>query len=140
MTMARGVFLAMTVAALAACAATSAPADGPAYTVGLVKGQRSVISSEQLSLDLSSVDDSRCPPKAQCMQAGHVSVTLRAQRAGEATELLTLAMPGTASRPGEGRVLGYRISLLDVSPRPAEEAKAGDYRVTLKVMRDRSAR
>ena len=113
MTMARRVFCVLTVAALAACAATSAPADGPSYTVGLVQGQRSVISSEQLSLDLSTVDDSRCPPKVQCVQAGAVSVTLRLQQAGEASELITLGLPGTTAHPSEGPILGYRVTLQD---------------------------
>ncbi len=141
MTMARRLFCVFTLGTLAACAATAtAPAEGPAYTVGLLKGQRSVISSEQLSLELSSVDDSRCPPKVQCVQAGQVSVTVRLQRAGEASELVTLGMPGTPARPGEGRAVGYRVSLQDVSPRPAADAADASYRVTLKVTRDPSSR
>ena len=141
MTMARRLFCVFTLGTLAACAATAtAPAEGPAYTVGLLKGQRSVISSEQLSLELSSVDDSRCPPKVQCVQAGQVSVTVRLQRAGEASELVTLGMPGTRARPGEARALGYRVSLQDVSPRPPADAADATYRVTLKVRRDSSSR
>ena len=103
MTMARRVFCVLAVAALTACAATSTPADGPSYTVGVVQGQRSVIPSENLALELTSVDDSRCPPKVQCVQAGAVSVTLRLQQAGVASELITLGMPGSSLRPGEGR-------------------------------------
>jgi len=140
MTMARRVFCVLAVAALAACATTSAPADGPSYTVGVVQGQRSVISSELLSLELTSVDDSRCPPKVQCVQAGAVSVTLRLQQAGEPAELITLGMPGTNVRPGEGRILGYRVSLQEVSPRPPDDAQTVNYRVTLKVARDRHSR
>lgn len=139
MTMARRVSCVFTLCTLAACA-TTAPADGPSYTVGLLKGQRSVISSEQLSLELSSVDDSRCPPKVQCVQAGQVSVTVRLQRAGEASELVTLGMPSTTARPGEARALGYRVALQDVSPRPAEDAADASYRITLKVWRDPSSR
>jgi hypothetical protein len=140
MTMARRVFCVLTVAALAACATTNAPSDGPSYTVGLVQGQRSVISSELLSLELTSVDDSRCPPKAQCVQAGAVSVTLRLQQAGEPSELITLGLPGTTSRPSGGRILGYRVSVQDVSPRPPDDAKTVSYRATLQVARDRHAR
>jgi hypothetical protein len=139
MTMARRVFCVSTLSVLAACAA-SAPASNPDYTVGLVKGQRSVISSEQLSLELSSVEDSRCPPKVQCVQAGQVTVTVRLQRAGEASELVTLGMPGTAARPGEARALGYRLTLQDVSPRPAGDAADATYRATLKVRRESSIR
>jgi hypothetical protein len=140
MTMARRVFCVLAVAALTACAATSTPADGPSYTVGVVQGQRSVISSENLALELTSVDDSRCPPKVQCVQAGAVSVTLRLQQAGLASELITLGMPGSTLRPGEGRILGYRLSLQEVSPRPADDAQAVNYRVTLKVARDSRSR
>jgi hypothetical protein len=136
MTMARRVLLAITLSNLAACAAPSAPSEGASYTVGVIRGQRAVLSRESLAIELSSVDDSRCPPKVQCVQAGQVSVTLRVSQAGEASELVTLAMPGGTSRPGEGRILGYRISLQDVSPRPAEGAEEGGYRVTLKVTRD----
>ena len=136
MTMTRRLLVLLAVSGLAACAVPSAPSDGPSYTVGVIQGQRAVISSEQLSLELSSVDDSRCPPKVQCVQAGQVSVTLRLQRAGEASELITLGMPGTTARPGEGRLFGYRLSLQDVSPRPADDAKSTDYRVSLKVTRE----
>jgi hypothetical protein len=140
MTMARRVFCVLAVAALTACAATSTPADGPSYTVGVVQGQRSVISSENLALELTSVDDSRCPPKVQCVQAVAVSVTLRLQQAGLASELITLGMPGSTLRPGEGRILGYRLSLQEVSPRPPDDAQAVTYRVTLKVARDSRSR
>jgi hypothetical protein len=140
MTMARRVFCVLAVAALTACAATSTPADGPSYTVGVVQGQRSVISSENLALELTSVDDSRCPPKVQCVQAGAVSVTLRLQQAGVASELITLGMPGSSLRPGEGRILGYRLSLQEVSPRPPDDAQAVNYRVTVKVARDSRSR
>jgi hypothetical protein len=140
MTMASRVYCVLAAATLTACAATNAPADGPSYTVGLVQGQRSVISSEQLSLDLSTVDDSRCPPKVQCVQAGAVSVTLRLQQAGEASELITLGLPGTTARPSEGRILGYRVTLQEVSPRPADEAKTVSYRATVQVTRDRHSR
>jgi hypothetical protein len=140
MTMARLLLCALSVAALTACAATSAPAEGPSYTVGVVQGQRSVISSENLSLELTSIDDSRCPPKVQCVQAGAVSVTLRLQQAGEASDLITLGMPGTALRPAEGRILGFRIILQDVSPRPGDDAQAVAYRATLKVARDSRSR
>lgn len=140
MTMARRVFCVLTISALTACAATSAPADGPSYTVGLVQGGRSVVSSEMLMIELSSVDDSRCPPKVQCVQAGQVSVTLRLTQAGEASELVTLALPGTTLRPSEERLLGYRITLQDVSPRPADDAKVAEYKATVRIMRDGRAR
>ncbi|MGM9490154.1 hypothetical protein [Ideonella sp. YS5] len=138
--MARRFFCVLSVAALTACAATGAPAEGPSYTVGVVQGQRSVISSENLSLELTSVDDSRCPPKVQCIQAGAVSVTLRLQQAGAASELITLGTPGTALRPAEGRILGYHLILQDVSPRPADDGQAVAYRATLKVVRDSRSR
>ena len=140
MTMASRVFCVLAAATLTACAATDAPADGPSYTVGLVQGQRSVISSELLGLELTSVDDSRCPPKVQCVQAGAVSVTLRLQQAGEASELITLGLPGTTVRPSVGRILGYRLTLQEVSPRPADDARAVIYRATLQVTRDRHSR
>jgi hypothetical protein len=140
MTMASRVFCVLAVAALTACATTSAPADGPSYTVGVVQGQRSTISSELLSLELTSVDDSRCPPKVQCVQAGAVSVTLLLQQAGEPAELITLGLPGTTARPSEGRILGYRVSVQEVSPRPADDAQTVNYRATLKVKREGRSR
>jgi hypothetical protein len=76
----------------------------------------------------------------QCVQAGAVSVTLRLQQAGVASELITLGMPGSTLRPGEGKILGYRLSLQEVSPRPADDAQAVNYRVTLKVARDSRSR
>jgi hypothetical protein len=134
--MRRLVFGLVVAGALSACAAPPVTATGPTYTVGVIKDQRAVVSKESLVIELSTVDDSRCPPKVQCVQAGQVSVTLRVSQAGEASELVTLAMPGSTLRPGDARVLGYRISLQDVSPRPAEGAADSGYRVTVTVTRE----
>lgn len=113
------------------------------YTVVLRTGQPTQIGTENMTLELLSVADSRCPIDALCVWEGHGAVTLRVSQTGQAAETVTIGLPAPAGRqlPGDGSYRGFKLSLqlLDPAPRAAAPTPVGDYRATVVVQRGAAA-
>lgn len=91
---------------------------------------------EELILAFTGVEeDSRCPEGVNCIQAGKVVVTLRANSLTGPAYRLTL---DGADRAGNtAKIDGYTVELLKVDPYPANNRTivADDYQATLRVTR-----
>gem|GEM_PF-1964082 len=86
---------------------------------------------EDLKIAFTGVeDDSRCPQDVQCIQAGWVTVHIKA-----GGEELRLRLPGDSGIPNAAVTGSYIITLLEVSPHPKSgpELDGADYMVTLRV-------
>jgi hypothetical protein len=102
---------------------STSPTGGPqrgSYTVTLRDEQSVVISAESLTLQLTEVQDSRCPINALCIWAGHGAVALRVSQEGQAAETVKIGFPAPAEMklPGDASYRGYRLSLQTLEPFP----------------------
>lgn len=74
----------------------------------------------KLSIKVVSIEDSRCPRGTQCVWAGNAKVRIRVKNANGAAQVFDL---NTNMQPENVRFAGYRISLTDVNPRPANNIR-----------------
>lgn len=74
----------------------------------------------RLSIKVVSIEDSRCPRGTQCVWAGNAKVRIRVKNANGAAQVFDL---NTNMQPENVRFAGYRISLTDVNPRPANNIR-----------------
>ena len=128
---------------LAACAAASAPdviqppSQTHEYTV--VHGQRTAIPGEPLTLELTDVNDSRCPRDVQCVWAGHATVTLRVSQGGLAAESLVIGSyaPAHMGLPAAATLGPYRFYLTGLTPAPVQAGPLplSRYRATVRVLK-----
>lgn len=84
--------------------------------VEIPMGQTRTFDEERLAIGFGTVlEDSRCPPAAQCIRAGNARVGLVLQERGEATRMVEL---NTAE--GRRRVSheGYIVEMVDLQPFP----------------------
>lgn len=65
---------------------------------------------------LALLEDSRCPTDAQCIQAGTARIKVEIKKAGGKPQIFEL---NTSVNPQPVSFAGYRISLIDVNPKPA---------------------
>ena len=72
-------------------------------------------------------EDSRCPPKVQCIWAGNARLSLRLDDAPFAIN--------TTLEPHEATVLGYQFSLVRLTQRPLGDTVSTNYSATLRVTR-----
>jgi hypothetical protein len=77
------------------------------------------------------IEDSRCPINVNCVWAGEAVVEVQFT-VSDRVFPLQLSSAG-ASSPNSLDTVGYRITLLDVQPYPAEPGESLDYSVTLLV-------
>ena len=74
----------------------------------------------RLSIKVVSIEDSRCPRGTQCVWAGNAKVRIRVKNANGAAQVFDL---NTNMQPENVRFAGYRISLTDVNPSPANNIR-----------------
>jgi hypothetical protein len=74
-----------------------------------------ILAAEGLTLQVLSVEDSRCPKGANCVVIGEAKVKLALSRAGKALGTLELIIP---AHPKTTYLGGYYLRLLDVLPYP----------------------
>lgn len=114
----RALFLLSVASALGACAGTMATAALPAEAT-LLPGQRMTLPEQAWLEYIGTYDDSRCPPKVQCIRAGDARVALRI---GDRDAVLDLAL--LASTQGQPQAAGrWRITLLDLAHGAAPKAR-----------------
>ena len=96
-----------------------------------------MIAEEALTVELESVNDTRCAAEVQCVWAGVAEVTLRVSKAGAAPETLVIGtLPSSpASALAQRTYASREFSLLALEPpnsmtKPVAQAQ---YRATLKV-------
>jgi hypothetical protein len=84
--------------------------------VEIPAGQTRTFDEGRLAVGFGTVmEDSRCPPAAQCVRAGNARVGLILQERGEATRSVEL---NTAERPRRVSHEGYIVELVDLQPFP----------------------
>lgn len=103
--------------------------------VEIPAGQTRTFDEGRLAIGFGTVmEDSRCPPAAQCIRAGNARVGLILQERGEATRSVEL---NTAQSPRRVSHEGYVVELVDLQPLPnasgAPEQEA--YVVRLRITR-----
>lgn len=91
------------------------PTPGYQEIVKLAQGETVAVDGGSLDLELTEVNDSRCPADASCVWAGFVAVTIRARPRGGDDSSVTLS-----SRDEEPVTLrdGHILRLVDVVPYP----------------------
>ena len=122
--------LALFIVALAGCAADRAGTVGdgspqvssPVHTIVLARGQKTVIADESLTVELTEINDSRCPAKVACIWAGHATVILRVSKPGSAAGRVVIgtAAPPSLALPVDTMYAGYFFRLLELEPGDAE--------------------
>lgn len=128
---------------LAACAGASAPEvmqpTPQTHEYTLIHGQRTAIPGEPLTLELTAVNDSRCPRDVQCVWAGHATVTLRVSRDGLAAEPLVIGSyaPPHMGLPAAATLGPYRFYLTGLTPAPVQAGSLplSHYRATVRVLK-----
>jgi hypothetical protein len=116
------------IGALGACSrATSAPADGTNQELVLAVGESARVAST--TIQLITVEDSRCPSDLVCITGGDVAIVLAFTGYGDArTDTLRLnATPRTASYGG----LVFQPT--DVTPYPKSQLPSAPKSLTLRV-------
>jgi hypothetical protein len=86
---------------------------------------------------LSVGGDSRCPKDVTCIWVGNAEVLLEMSENEDITIIKLNTYRGFQS-PKEGKYLGYKVELIDLSPYPSKGKRIGstDYVVTLVVSKD----
>lgn len=123
--------------AVAACAGSPAAPDGPVdEQLVLAPGQAAPVPGTSVQLRFIGVSgDSRCPADALCIQGGDAVVELDLLRPAGAAERLQLHTG--SNQPA--RYGMFTISLVALSPYPfsSRPIAAGDYRATIRVVKQR---
>jgi hypothetical protein len=86
----------------------------PGEPVQLTAGQSATVRGTPVRLRLDAISDSRCPSDVQCVWAGEAATVLTLTGAGD-TRTDTLKLKNTPQTVTYG---DYRITLLDVQPKP----------------------
>ncbi len=86
---------------------------------------------------LSVANDSRCPKDVTCVWVGNAEVLLEISESGDIAIVKLNTHKGFQSAR-EGKYLGYRVELIDLSPYPhkGKRIEPTDYVVTLVVSKD----
>jgi hypothetical protein len=98
-------------------------------------GEARTFDEERLAIGFGAVlEDSRCPPAAQCIRAGNARVGLILQERGEATRSVEL---NTAEKPRRVSHEGYIVEVVGLQPLPNASGapEAESYIVRLRVTR-----
>jgi hypothetical protein len=111
----------------------AAEASSAAHTVVLARGQKVVIAGESLTVELTGINDSRCPAKVTCIWAGHAAVTLLVAKPGAAAASVVIGTeaPSGMNLPSDANYGGYLFHLaelergnVDGSTQPAPSQRA----------------
>lgn len=115
---------------IAACAAAPTSNGGPLNTTVTLVPNASTAVGANTTLRYDAVNDSRCPPDVQCIQAGEISYQFTLQGgAGDETFALTRKKPTFDA----AKHAGVRVALSDAAdpPRLAASAPVPAHPVTL---------
>ncbi len=122
----------------ASSAADNSSTTDPKGIVYLREGENRFLKEYQMNVTLINIhEDSRCPPKVQCVWAGAVVVNIELMSTTSrpvTVQLATVNMP-TRSLKKSTEFNGYKISLVEVSPSSSDKgfrALKGSYRIGLK--------
>lgn len=116
---------------LAACAGiTSAPRDvSVGQSVELSVGETANVTPGSVRVQLTGINDSRCPSDVVCVQAGDAMSILAFNGGGaDRVDTLYLAKPPKSVTYG-----GYRFEALDVQPYPKSSGQQASKVLVLKV-------
>jgi hypothetical protein len=116
---------------LAACAGiTSAPRDvAVGQSVELGVGETANVTPGSVRVQLTGINDSRCPSDVVCVQAGDAMIILAFNGGGgDRLDTLYLAKPPKSVVYG-----GYRFEALEVQPYPKSSGQQGSKHLVLKV-------
>ncbi|MEO5818628.1 MAG: hypothetical protein ABIT20_25390 [Gemmatimonadaceae bacterium] len=115
----------------AACAGiTSAPRDVSAgQSVELGIGETANVTPGSVRVQLTGINDSRCPSDVVCIQAGDAMIVL-ALNGGGADRIDTLYLMKSPKSVNYG---GYRLEAVDVQPYPRSSGQQASQVLTLKV-------
>ncbi len=111
-----------------------------ADTITLSIGRRVTMAGGGLTIELLSVNDSRCPISAQCVWQGQATLTLRiTTRARTAPQTVTLgsSAPPSMKLPGDLTIEGRRFRLVQLRPERTTTAtvRPSLYRARVEVQR-----
>lgn len=110
-----------------------------AHTIILARGQKSVIADESLTVELTGINDSRCPAKVTCIWAGHAAVTLQVSKPGLAAGRVVIGSeaPPNMKLPSDANYGGYLFHLVELERGNADGSmqSAPAQRATISVSR-----
>ncbi len=111
----------------------------PVHTIVLARGQKITIADEPLAVELTEINDSRCPAKVTCIWAGHAAVTLQVSKPGSTAGRVVIGTeaPSGMELPSDARYGGYLFHLLELEPGSAEGPvqATSSQRATIRVSR-----
>ncbi len=79
---------------------------------------------------ISVIEDSRCPVGTVCVWAGNARVKVEVVYRHRSRKTIEL---NTTVEPHDVEIEGYRIRLVDVSPKPGENKRGGKARPTIRL-------
>ncbi len=107
------------------------------WTVTVSRERSAALPGAALTVELQSVNDTRCAAEVQCVWAGVAEVTLRVTKSGTAPATLVIGtLPSSpANAPTQRTYASYEFSLLLLEPpnSMAKPVEPSQYRATLKV-------
>lgn len=86
------------------------------HTIVLARRQQTVIASESLTVELTEINDSRCPVKVTCVWAGHAAVTLQVSKPGSPAGSVVIGSeaPSSMNLPADANYGGYLFHLVEL--------------------------
>jgi len=116
----------------------------PVHTVVLTRGQKTVIADESLSIELTEINDSRCPVEVTCIWAGHAAVTLQVGKPGLVAGRVVIGSeaPSSMNLPSDADYGGYLFHLVELERGSADGSTQPmrSQRATIKVSKLRQGR
>lgn len=90
--------------------------------------QVTTLSSEKLQVQIEKVAESRCPTGVNCITAGKAKVMLQVIKEGDMLSTVTLNAKGLCQKTDgscgdSAKAMGYKFTLLYLSPYPGEDGK-----------------
>lgn len=109
------------------------------HTIVLARGQQAVIAGTSLTVQLTEINDSRCPVKVTCIWAGHAAVTLQVSKPGLVAGRVVIGSeaPASMNLPADAHYGGYLFHLLELERGNADGSTEAvpSQRATIKVSR-----
>ena len=109
------------------------------HTIVLAHGQQTVIADESLTIELTEINDSRCPAKVTCIWAGHATVTLQVSKPGLVAGRVVIGSeaPASMNLPSDANYGGYSFHLVELERANADGSTqtTSSQRATISVTR-----
>lgn len=122
---------------LASCApkAAAQPISGP-IVLKTTDKEKVVLTDTGLTIELVSLEDSRCPKNVICIVAGTAVVKLKVSAKGETADLTLEYTHELGPEKTSGKALGHTINVVNVEPYPDTSQPPQFQTVTLQVTKD----